>query len=958
MLQRCFLLGACCLWFGLAAGPALADEPARELTPAERLKLMFEARKLDADALQLFDAGKPAEAVQKLEQALAIQQKLFQADKFPDGHANLSAAMSNLGEALTATGSYEKALDFFQKAVDIDKKLYPINKYPDGHPSLAISMNNVASALASMGLYEKALEVFLQSLAMREKIYTKAKYPDGHSDLAMSLNNVGETLTSMGSYEKAMEYYQKALNMQEKLYPVAKYPHGHPFLATCLSNLGFLFHQMEGHEKALVYYRRALAMDQKLFPPDKFPDGHPNLAADLNNLAGALDSLGSHEEALVYYRKTLAMQEKLYPQVQYANGHPQLADALDNLGVALSTVGSNQQAEPLHRKALAMRQKLYPPRQYPDGHPAMAISLNNLGSVLSGLGSDEKALDCYRKALAMKQKLLDREIVSATEAQALAQIASLRGGTSDSLLDAALHVPDSAAAAYQVLWYEKGAVYRLLARRHISVSIERQQSDEVRQQYEQLCLVRREIGRLISLGELDDRSKRLGRLRETEESLERELAKKIPGLERDKELAQLQPNDLLGLLPAQTALVDVMRYQHFEQGKLVAPRYVAFVLQPSRQGEPRNSVRNIQRVELGDAQPIDAAVSEWRVRIERREDGVPDALTRMWRSVARQLPEDTRTLYLCPDGDLARIPLCALPGSKAGTLLLEEFMGGVAIVPHSRFLVEQWKYPPKSFGPADMLSVTNVDYGTSAWTKLPGTEAEGKTIAAISTRQQQELTGRNAVPSKLIELLPNVGYAHFATHGFFNESDVAAERGRQQVFWKQRVGGGARPLPVRNPLGYVGLALANGDILSGLSIVDLPLENLKLVTLSACETGLGEYTGGEGVQGLQRAFHLAGCANVIGSLWNVNDAATAALMAKFYHELWVNKKPPIEALREAQLTIYYHPDLIPDLAGERGAPKLKEAVTVKNESTAQARDVRKRADTKLWSAFVLSGVGK
>jgi CHAT domain-containing protein len=87
----------------------------------------------------------------------------------------------------------------------------------------------------------------------------------------------------------------------------------------------------------------------------------------------------------------------------------------------------------------------------------------------------------------------------------------------------------------------------------------------------------------------------------------------------------------------------------------------------------------------------------------------------------------------------------------------------------------------------------------------------------------------------------------------------------------------------------------------------------------------------------------------------VNDAATAALMAKFYHELWINKKSPIDALREAQLTIYHHPDLIPDLAGERGAPKLKEAIEMKSLAKPQAGG---RAETKLWAAFMLSGAGK
>ena len=70
----------------------------------------------------------------------------------------------------------------------------------------------------------------------------------------------------------------------------------------------------------------------------------------------------------------------------------------------------------------------------------------------------------------------------------------------------------------------------------------------------------------------------------------------------------------------------------------------------------------------------------------------------------------------------------------------------------------------------------------------------------------------------------------------------------------------------------------DGGILTGEAIAGLQLEKLKLVVLSACETGLGANTDTEGVRGLQRAFHLAGCPDVVASLWEVNDEATAALM--------------------------------------------------------------------------------
>ena len=59
------------------------------------------------------------------------------------------------------------------------------------------------------------------------------------------------------------------------------------------------------------------------------------------------------------------------------------------------------------------------------------------------------------------------------------------------------------------------------------------------------------------------------------------------------------------------------------------------------------------------------------------------------------------------------------------------------------------------------------------------------------------------------------------------------------------------------------------------------------------------------------------------------------------------------ALREAQLTIYRHPELIPDLAGERGTERVKPAAAAKTAEPGATR-----AETKLWAAFVLSGVGR
>lgn len=83
--------------------------------------------------------------------------------------------------------------------------------------------------------------------------------------------------------------------------------------------------------------------------------------------------------------------------------------------------------------------------------------------------------------------------------------------------------------------------------------------------------------------------------------------------------------------------------------------------------------------------------------------------------------------------------------------------------------------------------------------------------------------------------------------------------------------------------------------------LDLPAD---LVTLSACETGLGERIPGEGLMGLPHAFFAAGATRVIVSLWKVNDLATSKLMKRFYHEYLTRGLPPAAALREAQRAMW------------------------------------------------------
>jgi CHAT domain-containing protein len=126
-------------------------------------------------------------------------------------------------------------------------------------------------------------------------------------------------------------------------------------------------------------------------------------------------------------------------------------------------------------------------------------------------------------------------------------------------------------------------------------------------------------------------------------------------------------------------------------------------------------------------------------------------------------------------------------------------------------------------------------------------------------------------------------YVHFATHG---------------VLDAERPGLSALVLSMVDADGKAqdGFLRAN-DIFN----LKLPAE---LVVLSACQTGLGKEIKGEGLVGLTRGFMYAGAARVVVSLWNVNDKATADLMAKFYEKMLKRGERPAAALRAAQVEMW------------------------------------------------------
>ena len=94
--------------------------------------------------------------------------------------------------------------------------------------------------------------------------------------------------------------------------------------------------------------------------------------------------------------------------------------------------------------------------------------------------------------------------------------------------------------------------------------------------------------------------------------------------------------------------------------------------------------------------------------------------------------------------------------------------------------------------------------------------------------------------------------------------------------------------------------------MTALEASGLDLWGTRLVVLSACETGVGKVSNGEGVYGLRRALVIAGAESLVMSLWQVDDSATRDLMTRYYRKLEAGDGRS-EALRAAQLQTLARP---------------------------------------------------
>ena len=239
---------------------------------------------------------------------------------------------------------------------------------------------------------------------------------------------------------------------------------------------------------------------------------------------------------------------------------------------------------------------------------------------------------------------------------------------------------------------------------------------------------------------------------------------------------------------------------------------------------------------------------------------------------------DQKKLIIIPDGLLNYLPFAALNTDPRGISYLAE-NHAISYVNSATLLSELRQRQPKeqtilAFAPNfdGTVSVSSPDRGKLL--PLPNNKKEVEQI--LTSFQGRAYVDGEASLRNFRSQLSSFGMVHLATHAIFDDT-----------------------APEYSYLAFAQNGNAVEDLLYVADLYNLQLD-ADLVTLSACESGIGDLKRGEGFLSLARGFFYSGAASIASTLWKINDASTTKLMAGFYKNLSKGESKDM-ALQNAQI---------------------------------------------------------
>jgi tetratricopeptide (TPR) repeat protein/CHAT domain-containing protein len=842
------------------------------------------------------------------EQALVIRQKTI-------GEETLEYAesLTTLGLLLYMDlGENEKALPLIRQALAIRKKLSG-----ELDPYYAENLNNLAGIYESMGAYDKALPVYQQEAAILRKTIGV-----NHPDYAYNLNDMAYLYEDLGQYEKALILYKQALAIRRK-----SLGQQHPYYATGLNNLAGLYSKLDDLEKAILCAKQALEIQRKALGEE-----NSDYAISLNNLARLLLRAGRNEQVLPLLKKALSIREK------FGGEDPYYLAAINNLGDFFLKTGDYQKALELYNQAEVTGKKTLGKE-----HPNYAQSLYNLGLVYWYMNNPTRAVSFFNQAINITTSHLHRTYSSLSEQEKISFFNQQQQQFDylPSILYSA-HFSDSVSTArlYNNELTMKGMV--LEDQRQVLNSIRKSNDSITVKVYTAWRSNRTLIGKQLLLP-LKERGSYLDSIEKVTLEMEQQLSRSSAEFEERKLVTNTTVAEILNKLQTDEATIEFMRFRFYNKNWTDSIMYAALVLLPGVRGS--HFIPLFEERQLTNLLELSNSNAENLYGDERGASTVCRSLYRLiWQPLEQYLNE-IHIVHYAPAGLLHRIAFDALSSGTSRSLIdvydLHQVLSTRSVLSAesteaNHLTASVWgniKYdltagvakrkltrgqPAISQAPSHATLSTFNFYNsnkrnirTNGWGPLPGTVTELDSLQTLFRQagiSVTTLSGSNASEENFKQLDgKSPALVHLATHGFFLPAS--------NITRKIDVNAGGAFKTQVNPLFRSGLVLAGGNIcwrglrvvagkedgiLTAYEIAQMDLSETNLVVLSACETGLGDIHGSEGVVGLQRAFKMAGAKQMILSLWSVYDEPTREFMTVFYKQL-VNGTSSHNAFRSAKM---------------------------------------------------------
>ncbi|MCT7961537.1 CHAT domain-containing protein [Laspinema sp. D1] len=851
-------------------------------------------------------------AMNYYEQALLVIRQIGHPAKEAFILVKMGKIFQNLREMQMALDYYNQALALYQKMGD--------------KPQEAITLSAIAGFYSDIEDKQTALKYFDQALFLWRELRDKRGE-------AISLNNIGLIYYDLGEMQTALDYYNQALPLTREMEDKAGE-------ASILNYIGAVYSALGDKQTALGYYNQSLLLSRKV--RDKTRE-----SITLNNIGLVYTDLEEWEMAIDYFTQSLPLTREMENKI----GEGAI---LNNMGRIFAALQEWQMALTLYSQSLSISREL-------ENKRGEGSTLNNIGRVYFDMEEWQMALDSFNQALPLRRQM-EGKLGEASTLNNLAWTKRSQGNLTEALTDieAAIAIIEDIRTQIdseklrQSYFAQNQDEYEFYI--DLLMELHQQNSDKG---YDKQAFNASERARARTLLEIlaeanaDIRSGIDPELREKELNLQQRInATESRRMELfSGEHTPEQANALKQELDTLLRQLDELRAEI----RRTSPRYAALT-----QPQPLTSEQIQQQVLDKDTLLLQYSLGEdrsflWAV--------TPDSLTvyelppraaieelgeQFYRlmqnpeyrgesrniTVSPNLPQINasatelsqmllspvadklagKRLLVVADGVLNFIPFAALPTpgqgdeltpllvnheiinlpSSSTLAILRQQDAGRTLAPKTVALIADPVFEPDDRRVTGQGAVTasnsnRMMVNRSADTiigrpisALPGTREEAEAILALvpggSAMSAFDFDASRATVANTD--LTQYQMVHFATHGFVSSS---------------------------NPeLSGVVLSLVDeqGNGVDGFlrlhDIFNLQL-NAEVVVLSACQTGLGDSIRGEGLVGLTRGFMYAGTPRLVVSLWSVDDAATAALMSKFYGKLLSQGLTPAQALREAQL---------------------------------------------------------